>query len=94
MKKYLSLIEGVGVGTAGVVIAAVGWAGAGYKWILVTLIVGSVAMFFSNTPAIARATQSNSVHAQDLRLSTAMNTDRRKGPAMLRSDRRAERNFA
>ncbi|RDH80112.1 hypothetical protein DVS77_03760 [Mycolicibacterium moriokaense] len=49
MKKYWNLTEGVGLGIAGLVVSFLGWAGDGYKWIIIALsgaaIVASVALF-------------------------------------------------
>jgi sugar phosphate permease len=50
MKKYLTLIEGVGLGIAGLVISILGWVDDSLKWILIVLspivIVAAVALFF------------------------------------------------
>ena len=50
MKKYLTLIEGIVIGIAGLVMVLLGWADEKLKWILLILspliIVASVAIFF------------------------------------------------
>ena len=50
MKKYMTLIEGIVIGIAGLVMVLLGWADDSLKWILLILspiiIVASVAIFF------------------------------------------------
>ena len=50
MKKYMTLIEGIVIGIAGLVMVLLGWPDEKLKWILLILspliIVASVAIFF------------------------------------------------
>jgi 1,4-dihydroxy-2-naphthoate octaprenyltransferase len=50
MKKYLTLVEGLVIGIAGLVMVILGWADDNLKWLLLILspsiIVASVAIFF------------------------------------------------
>ncbi len=49
MKKYWSLVQGVGLGIAGLVICILGWVDDSLRWILLFLspavIIASVALF-------------------------------------------------
>ena len=54
MKKYLTLIYGVGLGIAGLVVSLIGWVDDSLKWILLALsvavLIASGALFyFQNT---------------------------------------------
>jgi hypothetical protein len=59
MKNYWSLVQGVGIGIAGLVICILGWVDDSLKWILLTLspivIIASVAPYFFNIAATKSA---------------------------------------
>lgn len=70
MKKYMTLIEGLVIGIAGLVMVLLGWADGNLKWILLILspivLVASVAIFlFQNSRDKQPASEFGRRNAED-----------------------------